>query len=521
VPLTFEAGKFLNRRSCLLLLLLLPGDLFGLDLAVRGVEIVDWPSVRMIVRATDGAGRPISGIRAEHLVARIGDLEARIDDVRPLQGSADGLDIVLVIDASGTMRGTPIEDARRAAVDLLVGAMADDRFGVLTFNDDVTIVADLDEDRDATEAAISGLVTGGNQSVLYKTVIEAIRLLRENGRRGRSAIVVVSDGHDESLGVYTLEDCIREARESDIPVFGLGLVQDAGEKRYLDVLLKMSERTGGRFTQVTSTGDLSGLYREIYTQLRQLYMIQLSAADVLLGGRQYGVEINVTHEGRVGRAMATLVAPPPPPVPETEFEEQPESSWLRWAIPMGLAITLVLLLGIWRYRRRGSPGKESGTASPTNGKTSTAATIRPVPTSVANTLVSENSAATAAKADAVEPATAPPSRKRGETVVVQTRPQVWAHLIGAAGPHADAELALWGEAVTVGSRPGNDIVLQDDAVSGQHAIIARDNSIVVLTDRDSTNGSFVNSQRVSKLELADGDRIQLGSFEYVFRLREM
>jgi VWFA-related protein len=511
-----------NRRSCLLLLLLLflPGNLFGLDVAVRGVEIVDWPSVRMTVRATDGAGRPISGIRAEHLVARIGDLEARIDDVRPLQGSADGLDIVLVVDASGTMRGTPIEDARKAAVDLLVGAMADDRIGVLTFNDDVTMVSGLDEDREATEAAISDIVTGGNQSVLYKTVIEAVRLLRESGRPGRSAIVVVSDGHDESLGVYTLEDCIREARESDVPVFGLGLVQDAGEKRYLDVLRKMAERTGGRFTQVSSTGDLSGLYREIYTQLRQLYMVQLSAADVLLGGRQYGVEINVAHEGRVGRALATFVAPSPPPVPETEVEEHPGSAWLRWAIPLGLAGTFVLLFGLWSYRRHGSPGKESGSGSPTSGKTSPAATIRPARTSAANTLVSEIPIVTATRTDAVESAAVPPSRKRGETVVVQTRPQVWGHLIGVAGPHADAELALWGEEVKVGSRPGNDIVLQDDAVSGQHAIIARENSIVVLSDRSSTNGSFVNSQRVSKLELADGDRIQLGSFEYVFRLRK-
>jgi Mg-chelatase subunit ChlD len=500
--------------------LLLPVNLFGLDVVVRGVEIIDWPSVRMIVRATDGAGRPISGIRAEHLVARIGDLEARIDDVRPLQGSADGMDIVLVIDASGTMRGAPIDDARRAAIDLLGGAMADDRIAVLTFNDDVTVVAGLDEDSEATEVAISGLRTGGNQSVLYKTVIEAIRLLRESGRRGRGAIVVVSDGHDESLGVYTLEDCIREARESDVPVFGLGLVQDADEQRYLDVLLKMSERTGGRFKQVISTGDLSGLYREIYTQLRQLYMVQLSAADALSGGRQYGVEMNVAHEGRVGRAMATLVAPSPPLVPATVVEEQPEPSWLRWAIPMGMAGTLVLVLGIWRYRRHGSPEGASGPAPRPSGKTSSAATIRPVTTSAANTLVTWNPAAPSALTDATEPAVAPPSRKRGETVVVQTRPQVWAHLIGVAGPHEGAELALWGDAVQIGSRPGNDIVLQDDTVSGQHAIITRENGVVVMTDRDSTNGSFVNSQRVKKHELADGDRIQLGSFEYLLRLRE-
>ena len=121
----------------------------------------------------------------------------------------------------------------------------------------------------------------------------------------------------------------------------------------------------------------------------------------------------------------------------------------------------------------------------------------------------------------MKPVAAPPSRKRGETVVVQTRPQVWAHLIGVTGPHANAELALWGEAVQVGSRPGNDVVLQDDTVSGQHASITRESGVVVLTDRDSTNGSFVNSQRVSTLELADGDRIQLGSFEYVFRLRKV
>jgi len=55
--------------------------------------------------------------------------------------------------------------------------------------------------------------------------------------------------------------------------------------------------------------------------------------------------------------------------------------------------------------------------------------------------------------------------------------------------------------------------LTEDTVSGEHAwIVPMDGSVVVI-DKGSSNGTYVNSvdsTRVSKAELKDGDRIYIG-----------
>jgi len=67
--------------------------------------------------------------------------------------------------------------------------------------------------------------------------------------------------------------------------------------------------------------------------------------------------------------------------------------------------------------------------------------------------------------------------------------------------------------VTIGRDPDNDIVLEDDGVSRFHAAIRTDDTRTSwVTDLGSTNGTFVETQRVSDtpFQLRDGDRIRVG-----------
>lgn len=57
-----------------------------------------------------------------------------------------------------------------------------------------------------------------------------------------------------------------------------------------------------------------------------------------------------------------------------------------------------------------------------------------------------------------------------------------------------------------------DVRLEDEGVSRIHASMhRRDDGTVMLDDRGSTNGTYVNGTRVDQMELSDGDRIQVGS----------
>ncbi|MBK9710212.1 MAG: FHA domain-containing protein [Kouleothrix sp.] len=69
--------------------------------------------------------------------------------------------------------------------------------------------------------------------------------------------------------------------------------------------------------------------------------------------------------------------------------------------------------------------------------------------------------------------------------------------------------------ITIG-REGSDIVLDNPQVSRNHAAIERANGRHLLRDVGSTNGTFVNGQRITQHTLSPGDVIQIGAFKLVY-----
>ena len=78
------------------------------------------------------------------------------------------------------------------------------------------------------------------------------------------------------------------------------------------------------------------------------------------------------------------------------------------------------------------------------------------------------------------------------------------------GAKAVSTVELEAERTTIGRHPDNDIQLQDNAVSGKHAVIMTILSDSFLEDLNSTNGTLVNGRQVAKHPLADGDVITMG-----------
>ena len=85
------------------------------------------------------------------------------------------------------------------------------------------------------------------------------------------------------------------------------------------------------------------------------------------------------------------------------------------------------------------------------------------------------------------------------------------------GPMANQTLPLTEAVTTIGSVAGNTVVLADPAVSRKHAGIRKVDSSYELADLGSTNGVYVNGQKVPKKTLEPGDIIRVGNTEAVFK----
>jgi pSer/pThr/pTyr-binding forkhead associated (FHA) protein len=80
------------------------------------------------------------------------------------------------------------------------------------------------------------------------------------------------------------------------------------------------------------------------------------------------------------------------------------------------------------------------------------------------------------------------------------------------------EHPLAGETITIGRALENDIVVTSKRVSREHARVRREGWRAILEDAGSTNGTFLNDERVlAPIELHDGDRVTVGDVTLVFR----
>ncbi|OIQ87247.1 glycogen accumulation regulator GarA [mine drainage metagenome] len=75
------------------------------------------------------------------------------------------------------------------------------------------------------------------------------------------------------------------------------------------------------------------------------------------------------------------------------------------------------------------------------------------------------------------------------------------------------EFPLEGDRLTIGRRLGNDIHIDNLAISGEHAVIETVGRDVFVEDLGSTNGTVVNGQAIKRLLLRHGDVIELGKYQ--------
>jgi pSer/pThr/pTyr-binding forkhead associated (FHA) protein len=78
------------------------------------------------------------------------------------------------------------------------------------------------------------------------------------------------------------------------------------------------------------------------------------------------------------------------------------------------------------------------------------------------------------------------------------------------------EVQLTKDRTTLGRRPYNDIVIDNLAVSGEHAVMQMSGADVFLEDLNSTNGTYVNGKAIKKQQLQNGDSIEIGKYKIKF-----
>jgi VWFA-related protein len=243
--------------------------------------------VRVDALVTDN-DRPILGLRAADFELRDNGVLQSIElvtlDTLPLN-------LVLAFDLSQSVEGERVERLRRAGHALLDGVKTDDRTGLVTFSETVTLKCALSTDARCLRDALATVKPGGQTSLIDGTY--AAMIVGES-EPGRSLVMVFSDRFDTSSWL-SASRVVETAKRTDVVVYGV--MASPGQSRFLRDL---SETTGGRMLRGDGDEDLAAVFVKILDEFRQRYVLTYSPRGVSEPG-WHALSVRVKRRGAVVR----------------------------------------------------------------------------------------------------------------------------------------------------------------------------------------------------------------------------
>ncbi|HXE99667.1 MAG TPA: type II secretion system F family protein [Solirubrobacterales bacterium] len=208
---------------------------------------------------------------------------------------------VLVIDASRSMAGSPIEEAMRAARAFSDRRSPGQELAVVTFNRKVDVALPLTTDADQISEVLSSEPKLGPSTHVQDAVAAAVRMLGQAGVTAGS-VVLLSDGADTGSAA-SLADVTALARGAGVRVFAVGLRSKDFNPRALRRLA-----IDGAFANTARPRELAPIFERFGDILASDYLLRYHSAGE--PGEALTVEVQVA--GVPGVAQDRYVIPTPP-----------------------------------------------------------------------------------------------------------------------------------------------------------------------------------------------------------------
>ena len=231
-----------------------------------GLEIITadaagYPTVSAVVATPPGTVLPADAFDVREAGAPV---EATVERI-----STEDLEVILLLDTSGSMAGAPLESEKAAAGEFLTLLPPEVRVGVVSYGTTATLVAPPSTDRQAASAAIAPLAVG-TDTALYDAVIFAGGQFTTDA--DRRALVLLSDGED-NVSHASIDAATAVA--ADVPVHVIELVTERSDRPTLD---QLAAAGGGTVTSASDPAALSELYRQAAGTVANQYRVTYTTA---------------------------------------------------------------------------------------------------------------------------------------------------------------------------------------------------------------------------------------------------
>jgi Ca-activated chloride channel family protein len=264
--------------------------------------------VQVTVTVTDASGRLVTGLTKEDFQVWEDGIE---QEVTQFTDERIPVSLGVLLDASDSMRGRPILDAR-GALDRFVGELLfpDDEVFVATFNHLPRLAARWKRPPRTLANVLSGLQPSGGTAI-YDALAQTAPLF-ERRDNIRAAFVVISDGADTASD-RTLYQALDVIRRSDAFVYAIAIDSPdarASTRVNPEALREITSLTGGYTEVVRTAEDLGPATARIADELNKQYTVGYSSKRPPDGAWR-SLRVRVRNSDHFVRARRGYYADPP------------------------------------------------------------------------------------------------------------------------------------------------------------------------------------------------------------------
>ena len=525
------------RKVILPLAVLIPVLLSGATFKHLKTDTDGFPKLtHTSVLALDEQGIPLKGLKEKDFTISLDGVvdstRIEIKSLTTFEKSDQNLSIILCVDVSGSMKGTPLQNIKAALLEYVEKKKAGDEIALLSFSESPVVEQAFTKDKNALKISIEALRARGRSTALYYGINQALEELKTKaGNQGRFMILFSDGWNDTNLPEsesYTQQDIIAGALESQVPIFTVGYA--AKSKEYLQALDRIAKGTNGSYFESPTAQDIQRNVDLAAQQIRGSYILSYAVYDTPGDGKEHQLAVTLLKDGAGKLDFTRKITVPPNR--EAISREQPAE---KKSIPLWVILTIIgsvltaaaaliaVLVTKSRKRKRLLMLREEEEARGFLGRGSTFgdASGLSAETSIGSGLNTAEPSASGAGADKIPEA--PYSRERTVILTPGTGTKVMPMhgnlkmeiIIGA---QQGSSFTIGSEGATIGRAATNTIVLADSMVSSKHASVYTVNGLFMIEDLGSLNGIYINGQRVTRSQIESGATFKIGSNEGTFTL---
>jgi Ca-activated chloride channel homolog len=224
----------------------------------------------------------------------------------PLEQTKEGVNVVLVIDDSGSMQATDyspnrLEATKSAAKELINDLDPKDYVGIVVFESGASTASYLSPDKDNVIENLENIMEKDGATAIGDGLALGINMADSIPNR-KKVVILLSDGVNNA-GVITPDEAIQFAKDSDIQVFTIGMGSDQpvvmgydwyGNPQYAELdettLKEIADETGGKYFKSVDDQTLSEIYSNLNSEIKRekentsiAFVFYIGALVLLLG----------------------------------------------------------------------------------------------------------------------------------------------------------------------------------------------------------------------------------------------